>query len=154
MLRPNRTRKSTRFRAAAPTPAGFRPPTGRRVRSLARLLACLVLTLLSLSSKSAFAISRVPMCGMNAQTVMAPPISRAAQDSPLLPSGCESKVDTRWESGPRRQAPVELPSVELVPRVPPVRFWLPRGPCTRAPLSAEANGERAAHRASLERPPR
>jgi len=154
MLRPNRTRKSTCVRAAAPTLDRFRLPTARRVRSLTRLLACLVLALLSLSSKSAFAISRVPMCGMNAETVIAPPISRAAQDSPLAPTGCESKIDTRWESGQPRRAPAELPSVELVPRVPPVRFWLPRGPCTRVPLSAEVNGERAAHRSNLERPPR
>ncbi|MFZ5891188.1 MAG: hypothetical protein ACOY0T_09060 [Myxococcota bacterium] len=110
--------------------------------------------LLALSSKSAFALSVVPMCGENAETVIAPPISRAAPEIPLVAGNCEHKTDTRLETRGPRQAPPDLPSVELVPRVPPLRFWLPRAPSSRAPLADYRDEERSAHRAAIERPPR
>lgn len=120
----------------------------------ARLLAAVVTTLLVFAAKSASAMSLVPMCGVNAETVIAPPISRAAADLPLAASPCEQKADQRLQSAAPRQAPVEHVSVELVPRVPPISFRLPRGPRARAPLATIVNGERSAHVWALERPPR
>ena len=120
----------------------------------ARLLAAVVATLFVLSAKSAAAMSVVPMCGVNAETVIAPPISRTAPEIPLAPSSCEQKQDHKLETSAPRQAPLDQVSVELVPRVPPISFRLPREPRTRAPLLAVANGERSAHALALERPPR
>lgn len=127
---------------------------GIRFRRVTRLLAVVLLTLLVFATKSAHAMSLVPMCGVNAETVVAPPISRAAREIPLEASACDPQVDPRFETSPPRQSPHELPSVEVIPRVPPISFRLPREPRTRAPLFAIDDGERSAHRAALERPPR
>ncbi|HET9932214.1 MAG TPA: hypothetical protein VFQ35_16035 [Polyangiaceae bacterium] len=121
---------------------------------MARLFAVVLLTLLVFGTRRAHAMSLVPMCGVNAETVVAPPISRAAQEIPLGPSACDPQSDPRLETTAPRQTPPELPSIEVVPRVPPVAFHLPREPRTRAPLVPIQDGERSAHRSALERPPR
>ena len=126
-----------------------------RFRRVARLFAVALLMLLAFGTKRAHAMSLVPMCGVNAQTEVAPPLSRAAQEIPLGQSACDPQIDHhRLESGPPRQPPAELPSIEVVPRVPPISFRLPRAPRTRAPLFPVDGGERSAHRSALERPPR
>ncbi|MGC4093676.1 MAG: hypothetical protein QM756_38405 [Polyangiaceae bacterium] len=147
MPRSPRSRSATRVCASAHA-------AGNRAR-LVRWLSCLTLALLAFGTKSALAFPLVPMCSADGQTVLAPPVSRAASEIPLAPSGCEQqRFDPRLKSAPPHQSPPEMPSVELIPRVPPLRFRLPKEPCSRAPLAAVLDGERGAHRTSLDRPPR
>jgi hypothetical protein len=132
----------------------LRTPALCRARRITRALLCLTLAVFSFTSKAAWAATLVPMCGEHAQTVVAPPISRAARDFPLAPLGCDKKADRHLESGPSPQRAPEPPALEFVPRVPPIRYVLAPPPCYRADLDAGADGERSAHRSNIERPPR
>lgn len=106
-----------------------------------------------LTSRASFAFMLVPMCGVHAETVAAPPITRAAKEVPLgVP--CKDERATRFESRNDAPVPPEAPSVELVPRLPPLRYRLPPAPGARTPRDVFTSGERPGHERAIERPPR
>ncbi|HKO50060.1 MAG TPA: hypothetical protein VJV79_20155 [Polyangiaceae bacterium] len=132
-------------------------PSATHTRSdwLVRLctLTAFVLTLAWVSSASA----AVPMCGMRAQTVAAPPIGTPASSAAVSGGG---PCDQRWPSSiagtPQRDAPEKLSLPDLPVRALPI---LPRiSPC---PVAARVNTAATEHEllatgfgSSIDRPPR
>lgn len=115
------------------------------------LCACAVA--MTLTTSASFAFVLVPMCGAHAETIAAPPISRAAKEVPLE-APCKDKRAARFESRNDAPVPPEAPGVELVPRLPPLRYRLPPAPLTRSPRDVFTSGERPGHQRAIERPPR
>lgn len=151
--------------ASGPTERKPYAPFGPRQLSFARetphglrLLFCLVATLLLLVSRPAAAMVLAPMCGGHGETLAAPPITRAAKEYPLAPSGCDRQDDRqddgRVENSSPNPAPPSAPSIEVVPRLPPVRYRLPPPPRVLVPIESTISGERAGHGRGIERPPR
>ncbi len=118
------------------------------------LLTLTTLLLLLVARPACAALVFAPMCGTHAQSVVAPPISRAAPEIPLAPSDCQNEQRTRFETGHHEQGPLPSPVVELTPRLPALAYRLPPAPRVLVPRESSRCGERAAHGAALERPPR
>ncbi|HWA77245.1 MAG TPA: hypothetical protein VG937_33145 [Polyangiaceae bacterium] len=136
-------------------------PNGARGRAFARvmprelrLMLCLLTTLLLFVSRPAAAMVLAPMCGGHGETLTAPPITRNAKDYPLAPSGCDRKDDPRFENHAPNPAPPSAPLVEIVPRLPPVRYGLPPAPYVLVPVESAVAGERPGYGRGIERPPR
>jgi hypothetical protein len=118
------------------------------------LLFYLVALLLVLATRPAAAMVLAPMCGGNGETLTAPPISRAAAEVPLAPTGCDRKDDPRFENRDPNPAPPPVTSSDVVPRLPPVWYRLPPAPRVLIPIESATSGERAGHGRGIERPPR
>jgi hypothetical protein len=129
---------------------------GRRSRHpwqrLVLVYLCALVALLS--SRASFALTLVPMCGVHAETVAAPPISRAAEEVPLGPKRCHDKRDRGFEAREQVPLPPPTPHVDIVPRLPPLRYRLPPAPRARRPVEFLVSGERPGYQRAIERPPR
>jgi hypothetical protein len=119
-----------------------------------RLLLCCLGAVLLLGSRPAAAMVLAPMCGGHGETLIAPPITRNAKDYPLAPSACDRRSDSRLESHAPDPAPPSAHPVEIVPRLPPVRYGFPSAPRVLVPLESAVSGERPSHGRCIERPPR
>jgi len=116
-------------------------------------LTAFVLSLAWVSSASA----AVPMCGVRAQTVAAPPIGTpASSDSVSAPGTCDDRSLLGFARTPQRDAPEKLSLPELPIRALPV---LPR--LATCPVAARVNTAAAEHELlatgfarSIDRPPR
>jgi hypothetical protein len=138
-----------------------RPPSEARGRAFTRgmprglrLLLCFLGAMMLLASRPAAAMVLAPMCGGHGETLIAPPITRNAKDYPLAPSACDRKNDSLLESHAPNPAPPSAPAVEIVPRLPPVRYGFPSTPCVLVPIESAVSGERPGHGRGIERPPR
>ena len=116
-------------------------------------LSAFVLSLAWVSSAAA----AVPMCGMRAQTIAAPPIGTPASSDSVSAGGpCDERSPLRVAGTPQREAPEKLSFPELPIRALPI---LPRiSPC---PIVARVNTAAAEHELvatgfarSIDRPPR
>jgi hypothetical protein len=94
------------------------------------------------------------MCGVHAETVAAPPISRAAEEVPLAPKPCKDKSDRRFEARGHSPLPPPTTQVDVVPRLPPLRYRLPPAPRVLGPIDFHVSGERPGYQRTIERPPR
>jgi hypothetical protein len=119
-------------------------------------LSTLLSFLLSLGwASSAFAA--VPMCGVHAQTVAAPPIGTPASDDALNAGNpCEESAPLRAAGAPNREAPQKLAFAEQPERALPA---FPR--LAPAPLSSRLSAAAPEHEIcatgfarSIYRPPR
>jgi hypothetical protein len=118
-------------------------------------LSTLLSFVLSLGwASSAFAA--VPMCGVHAQTVAAPPIGTPTSSDSLNESPCSDSGPLRAAGVPNREAPEKLTFPELPVRALPV---LPR--LAPAPLSGRLSAAAPEHEIcatgfarSIDRPPR
>jgi len=106
-------------------------------------------------AQSAFAA--VPMCGVHAQTVAAPPIGTQANDDALRADNpCLAGAPLSAAGVPNREAPRPLAFVELPERALPVLPWL-----APAPLASRLSAAAPEHELcstgfarSIYRPPR
>ena len=137
-------------------PAASSRIRGRRSRHpwqrLALVYLCAFVALLT--SRASFALTLAPMCGVHAETVAAPPISRAAEEVPLAPKPCNDKRDRRFEAREQVPLPPQTPHVDVVPRLPPLRYRLPPAPRALRPVEFVVAGERPGYQRIIERPPR
>jgi hypothetical protein len=119
-----------------------------------RLMACLAALWVLFGAPFAHAVTRVPMCGEHAQTVIAPPISRPASDASLRAVPCEKSASSGFVTGSpeRQQESAGVP--ELVPRVLPIYYRLFPRPSVPMPIPSAERGDRAGHPSTLDRPPR
>jgi hypothetical protein len=125
-----------------------------RSRAIVRALICVVFAALAFSSRAALASMAVPMCGVHAQTVAAPPISRAAPEIPLAPSNCDARALSKWGEHTPTRSPASFPHFELTPRLAALHYRLPPVPRERQPLSESTLIERPGFASNVERPPR
>jgi hypothetical protein len=103
------------------------------------------------------ALAAVPMCGMRAQTVAAPPIGTPASSATLSAGGpCDERSPLQLAGAPQRDAPEKLSFPELPIRALPI---LPR--ISACPVAARANPALSEHELlatgfarSIDRPPR
>ena len=103
------------------------------------------------------ASAAVPMCGMRAQTIAAPPIGTpASSDSVSAGSPCDERSPLRVAGVPQREAPEKLSFPELPIRALPI---LPR--IFACPVTARVNSAAPEHELlatgfarSIDRPPR
>jgi len=131
------------------------PATHTRHDWLVRLctLTAFVLSLGWASSAAA----AVPMCGMRAQTIAAPPIGTPASSDSLSAGGpCDERGPLSIAGVPQRDAPEKLSFPELPIRALPI---LPR--IAACPVAARVNTAAAEHELlatgfarSIDRPPR
>lgn len=140
-----------RQRTIANLPRG---PLGVRRPAWGALLTLVTLLLLLVSRPAAAALVFAPMCGTHAQSVVAPPISRAAPDIPLAPADCEDRRGTLLETSDHQPSPLPTPVLELTPRLAALAYRLPSSPCVLTPIASTRCVERLGHRSTLERPPR
>lgn len=131
---------------------GVRPRRSSPAWSL--MLALTALLLLTFTKPAAAALVFAPMCGTHAQSVVAPPISRAAPEIPLSASDCDGSHDLRFEADQRKPSPVPSPVLELTPRLPALAYRLPSAPRALVPLVDSEDDARPGYRSNLERPPR
>lgn len=120
----------------------------------ARLVACLSALWVVFGAAVAHAVTLVPMCSEHAETVVAPPIFRAASNSALRSGACEDPGRFGIESGLPERTPERVAAPEGAPRMPPIYFYLPPIPHSRAPLEGTTVHERPGYRSGIERPPR
>jgi hypothetical protein len=128
----------------------------KRWRQLSGLLSFVAAFVVTLGwGSSAFAA--VPMCGIHAQTIAAPPIGTpTSTDSLNAENPCTESAPLRAAGIPNREAPEKLAFVELQVRALPV---LPR--LAPSPLAGRSSAAAAEHEIcatgfarSIYRPPR
>ena len=132
-------------------------PSDNRSRRLWWLrLSTLLSFVLSLGwASSAFAA--VPMCGVHAQTVAAPPIGTPTSTDALnVESPCDETAPLRAAGIPNREAPQKLVLPELQVRALPVPAWLAPAPLIGRLSAAAPEHELCAtgFARSIYRPPR
>jgi hypothetical protein len=116
-------------------------------------LAAFVLSLGWVGSASA----AVPMCGLRAQTVAAPPIGTPASSDSVSATGpCDERAPLRVASVPHRDAPEKLSLPELPIRALPFALRLAVCPVAARVSTAAAEHELLAtgFARSIDRPPR
>jgi hypothetical protein len=116
-------------------------------------LTAFVLCLGWVSSASA----AVPMCGMRAQTIAAPPIGTpASSDSVSAGSPCEDGSPLRIANTPQREAPEKLSFPDLPIRALPILPPLCASPVAERTSTAVSDHELLAtgFARSIDRPPR
>jgi hypothetical protein len=127
----------------------------RRGAAFGLALTLCTLVALFVARPASAALVYAGMCGTHAQSVVAPPISRAAPEIPLAPIDCSREGDAaKFETQGSKPAPPPSPPLELTPRLPALVYRLPPAPRLLVPVESGVRGERAAHRGAIERPPR
>jgi hypothetical protein len=117
-------------------------------------MACLAALWVLFGAPFANAVTRVPMCGEHAQTVIAPPISRAASDASARAVPCEKRAVSGLTAGAPERQQESAAAPELVPRMLPIYHRLFPRPSASMPIQSAERGDRAGHPNALERPPR
>jgi hypothetical protein len=120
----------------------------------ARFAACLSALWVVFGAQLAHAITLVPMCGLHAETQIAPPISRPSMNGVIRSGACEDVPLLELHKGLPDRSPEHGAPPQDAPRVPPVYFRLPPVPCTRAPIVSVRADDRSGFRSGIERPPR
>jgi hypothetical protein len=103
------------------------------------------------------AAAAVPMCGVHAQTIAAPPIGTpASSDSLSVGSPCQPYSPLQAASVPQRDAPEKLSLPELPIRALPIlpRRMQPPNEGQLLPLAEDDAPVSAGFAGSIERPPR
>lgn len=102
------------------------------------------------------ASAAVPMCGVRAQTVAAPPIGTPASSDSLSAGACDEGAPLRAASVPQREAPEKLSFPDSPVRALPVLANLPSGPllAQRSPAVAEHELRSTGFARTIDRPPR
>jgi hypothetical protein len=102
------------------------------------------------------AFAAVPMCGVHAQTIAAPPIGTPTNTDSLNGSPCEENAPLRAAGVPNREAPQKLVLPEAPVRALPVLPRLARAPLTGRLSAAPPEHDLSAtgFARSIDRPPR
>jgi hypothetical protein len=117
------------------------------------VLGCLMAALVLVLSPAAFATTLVPMCGERGETIAAPPPMRASSDS-AISDPCSTPFELASDPAAPSRSPEAVPA-ELVPRMPPVYYRLPRSAPPVRLLHGDAFGSaRPAFTRGIDRPPR